>query len=133
MMMRSMTPNRLGQVIVLVTLAIAVMIARHHGHLGAIQGLFARMTMPVYQFVNKPFEWGHAFLVSSKQNQMLIEHNAQLRAKIMLLRARLQTVQALEVENKQLMALLRSSTSIGASYVCEFRSVNATSHCGQRA
>lgn len=67
---------------------------------------------PIQYLVDRPVEFIRWVETSFMTQQNLLIENAQLRARQLLLYAKLQKVAALESENDQLRALLRSSTNI---------------------
>lgn len=67
---------------------------------------------PIQYLVDRPVEFIRWLETNFMTQQNLLIENAQLRARQLLLYAKLQKVTALESENDQLRALLRSSTNI---------------------
>jgi rod shape-determining protein MreC len=105
---------RLWQLSALVILSIMLMSASYFGYASRLHGMLDPITTPVYQFVDNPLLWWDSLWKRSGHDQALIENNAKLRAQVLLLQAKLQRVQSLEIENKQLMSLLRSSSHVEA-------------------
>lgn len=68
------------------------------------------MTAPFHYLVNWPIKFSRYVMTSVSSNQALIEQNTNLQAQNVLLQAKLQKFIDLEKENKELRALL-SSTS----------------------
>lgn len=76
------------------------------------RSMLSLVVAPMQYMVDRPVEFIRWVDTSFTTQQNLLVENAQLRARQLLLYAKLQKVLALEQENEQLKALLRSSTSI---------------------
>lgn len=74
--------------------------------------MLSLVVAPMQYFVDRPVEFIRWVDTSFTTQQNLLIENAQLRARELLLYAKLQKVLALERENEQLKALLRSSSNI---------------------
>jgi rod shape-determining protein MreC len=98
-------------------LSIICMILSQAGYLAKTGQFMDRLTAPAYAFIDKPFAKWNAWSLSAKEHQALIERNAKLRANVMLLKAKINSFHNIETENKQLLALLRSSTKLADKVV----------------
>lgn len=82
---------------------------REAAYLKPVHTMLNTATMPFKYVVDRPIRFGHYILNSLAANQALIEENANLQAKTILLEAKLQKFLDLEKENKELRALLSSN------------------------
>ncbi len=78
----------------------------------SFRSMLALVVSPMQYVVDRPVEFIRWAETSFTTQQNLLVENAQLRARQLLLYAKLQKVLALEQENEQLKALLRSSSNI---------------------
>lgn len=74
------------------------------------------LVVPLQYIVNWPVRMTDDMINNMATQQQILEENASLRAKELLLQAKLQRVAALENENAQLRALLQSSPHVGGKY-----------------
>lgn len=81
-------------------------------YFGRVRSTLSLMVAPMQYLVDRPVEFIRWVETSFTTQQNLLIENAQLRARQLLLYAKLQKVLALERENEQLKALLRSSSNI---------------------
>ncbi len=72
---------------------------------------------PLQYMVDMPIQWSRQLSSNFITQQELLEENAQLRARQLLLEARLQKLLAIEQDNAQLKQLLSSSTVINGKIV----------------
>ena len=93
-------------------LGLLSLLASRSGHLQALDQVVGRIVAPIYSFVDHPFSWWDEHWHTVQRGRVLTRENAKLRVQLMLLRGQLQKVRSLESENKQLMALLRSSATV---------------------
>ncbi len=87
---------------------------------------------PIQYVVDWPvemFDWASSSFTS---HRTLVNKNADLRARMLFLHGQIQRIIALEKENKQLRALLQSSSHLGAHFaVAQLLAVNADSSIAQ--
>ncbi len=81
-------------------------------YFGRFRSVLSLVVAPMQYLVDRPVEFIRWVDTSFTTQQNLLVENAQLRARQLLLYAKLQKVLALERENEQLKALLRSSSNI---------------------
>jgi rod shape-determining protein MreC len=81
-------------------------------YFGRLRSVLSLVVSPMQYSVDRPVELIRWVDTSFTTQQNLLIENAQLRARQLLLYAKLQKVLALERENQQLRALLQSSTAI---------------------
>jgi rod shape-determining protein MreC len=81
-------------------------------YFGRLRSVLSLVVSPMQYSVDRPVELIRWVDTSFTTQQNLLIENAQLRARQLLLYAKLQKVLALERENQQLRALLQSSTTI---------------------
>lgn len=81
-------------------------------YFGKTRSTLSVVVAPLQYLVDRPVEFIRWVETSFSTQQNLLVENAQLRARQLLLYAKLQKVVALESENNQLRALLRSATTI---------------------
>lgn len=70
------------------------------------------VVLPLQLFVDVPIRTTHWFITSMAEQKNLVEDNAKLRARELLLEAKLQRLMILEKENTQLRELLQSTPQI---------------------
>lgn len=81
-------------------------------YFGRLRGMLSIVVAPLQYFVDRPVGFIRWVDTSFTTQQNLLVENAQLRARQLLLYAKLQKAIALEKENEQLRALLRSSSNL---------------------
>lgn len=89
-----------------------MMLDHQYNNFGRARKTLSFVVAPVQYFVDRPVEFIRWIETSFTTQQNLLIENAQLRARQLLLYAKLQKVLALERENAQLRALLRSAENI---------------------
>jgi len=103
-------PLRLRAGIILL-LAVALMIVDHrYTLLVPVRSILSVVVVPVQYLVSKPVLWGRWLDTRVARQEMLLDQNASLRAEQLLIQAKLQKLINLEKQNKQLRALLQSTT-----------------------
>ncbi|MGB6977410.1 MAG: rod shape-determining protein MreC [Gammaproteobacteria bacterium] len=110
----------------LMILSIVLMVLdRHWEDFQHIKSVLSVSTLPIQYIVDLPARWiGWASTSITTQHELL-EENAELRAKQLLVEAKLQKLLALEHENAQLLALLQSSPHVGGKFTsAQLLSVN---------
>ncbi len=81
-------------------------------HMDSIRSILSVVVYPIQYLVNLPRESGSWLSENLTTRQVLQEENASLRAQELLLKFRLQKLEALEAENDRLRQLLESSTKV---------------------
>lgn len=95
----------------------------HYSH--RIQYVTSLVAMPFQYAIDLPVEFVEWVGDSISTQHSVLEQNASLRARQLLLQARLQRLTAIESENAQLRALLQSAPHVNGRYtVAELLSVN---------
>lgn len=85
---------------------------RQH-HLDTIRSGISLVIYPLQVLVNLPVDAGHWVSETLSTRNALLEENSELKQRQLLLEARLQKFQALQLENSRLRELLHSSQKIG--------------------
>lgn len=102
-----------ARLVILTILSCVLMTLDHHSdYFHEIRSTISVGIAPIQYMVDKPVEFIRWIETSFSSQQGLLVENAQLRARQLLLYAKLQKVLALERENAQLRALLKSSEHI---------------------
>jgi rod shape-determining protein MreC len=111
---------------VLVVLSLALMTLDHRQHhLDSIRSALSVVVYPLQALLNLPNNAGTWFREALSTRRQLQEENASLRTQQLMLRSRLQKLEALEAENLRLRELLGSSFQLGERVlVAELMSVN---------
>jgi rod shape-determining protein MreC len=107
-------------------LSIALMgLDRHWEDFQHVKSILSLSILPIQSIVDWPAQWiGWAGTSITTQHELL-EENAELRAKQLLVEAKLQKLIAVEHENAQLLALLKSSPHVGGRFTsAQLLSVN---------
>lgn len=101
------------RLVILVILSCVLMTMDHHlDSFTRMRSTLSVVVAPMQYLVDRPVELIRWVDTSFTTQQNLLVENAQLRARQLLLYAKLQKVAALESENDQLRALLKSATNI---------------------
>lgn len=101
------------RLIFFVLISIALMTVDHRQqHLDALRDALATLIYPLQYIIQLPFEGGGSLSGYLAERSTLLEENARLRQKQLLINAQLQKLTALEVENRRLRMLLESSANI---------------------
>ncbi len=110
----------------LVLLSIALMTVDHRQHhLESVRSTLSVVVYPLQALLNLPNSVGDWFRESLSTRRQLQEENASLHTQQLILRSRLQKLEALEVENLRLRELLGSSFQLGERVlVAELMAVN---------
>jgi rod shape-determining protein MreC len=87
-----------------------IVLSHHSSGFEQFRARISVIVTPIQYLVNWPIEIFYSIKSSFVQQRKLLDENAELRAKELLLNAKLQRFLALERENEQLRALLRSSS-----------------------
>ncbi len=82
-------------------------------HLNTVRAVLDLAVTPLQYLVSLPAEAGRSLDEALASRQRLLEENADLRARALLLEARLQKLAALEAENRRLRELLDASFKVG--------------------
>lgn len=99
--------------LVLTALAIALMVFdKRADTFTQLRAALSMPLAPLQSIVNWPVQWIGRLETAFSTHDRLIKENLDLKAEQLLLRAQMQRLMALETENNQLKALLRSSTEI---------------------
>ncbi len=99
--------------LVLSTLAIALMVFDKRADTFAELRVALSMPLaPLQYVVNWPMQLFHDLETAFSSHDQLVKENLDLKAEQLLLKAQMQRLLALESENNQLKALLRSSTEV---------------------
>lgn len=102
----------------LAALAIALMVfSREDAYLSLMRSRLSVVVLPLQYLVDKPMKLIHWAQTSFSSQQEVLEENARLRARELLLQARLQRLIAIEHENLQLRELMSSSSHITSRYL----------------
>jgi rod shape-determining protein MreC len=111
---------------VLVVLSLALMTLDHRQHhLDSIRSALSVVVYPLQALLDLPGNAGLWFREALATRRQLQEENASLRTQHLMLRSRLQKLEALEAENRRLRELLDSSFQLGERVlVAELMSVN---------
>jgi rod shape-determining protein MreC len=96
---------------VLISIALMTVDHRQH-HLDDLRDALATLIYPLQYIIQLPFEGGSSLSRYLADRSTLLEENARLRQKQLLINAQLQKLTALEVENRRLRMLLESSANI---------------------
>lgn len=96
---------------VLSVLSILLMIGDHHQSriVTKIREGFSYVALPVIYFSHIPFYVFDTIATHVQSHEVLLNENATLRASVLLLQGKLQRLEALQSENKELKSLLQSS------------------------
>lgn len=81
-------------------------------HMDSIRSVLAVVVYPIQYLVSLPRESGYWLSENLASRQVLLEENASLRAQELLLKFRLQKLEALKAENQRLRQLLDSSSRV---------------------
>jgi rod shape-determining protein MreC len=101
-------------VLIAVVLSIGLIVADHRErHLDSLRSTLSVLVYPLHYLASLPDTLGRAVEGRLADEQALREANAQLRRDNLLLKGRLQKLEALESENMRLRDLLGSSFKIG--------------------
>ena len=99
-----------GRLIVALSLSIALMILdKPPSHIAVIKEALNTLVMPINDAVTVPINIARTLGKNFSSYQTVLKENTNLKAEQLLLRAQVQQEIALEKENKQLRALLKSS------------------------
>lgn len=91
-----------------------------------IRSNLSMLVLPLQTMVDKPMQFFHWVGTSVANQQEVLGENARLRARQLLLEAKLQRLLALERENEQLRELLRSSSQLsGKTLIAQLLAVDA--------
>jgi rod shape-determining protein MreC len=100
-------------IVFFVLLSSALMVAdQRYDHLDALRNGLSTCLYPFHYLIQLPAEAGHWLSRNSASRSVLLEENAQLRRKQLLINGQLQRLTALEAENRRLRLLLESSVEI---------------------
>lgn len=115
------------QAIFLLLVAIALMIANQQiSSFARVRSQLSIVVLPLQAIVDKPIQLYHWLGTSISTQQEVLGENARLRARQLLLEAKLQRLLALERENAQLRELLSSSSHLpGKTLVAQLLAVDA--------
>ncbi|MGB0713971.1 MAG: rod shape-determining protein MreC, partial [Gammaproteobacteria bacterium] len=107
-------PSPTVRVITLAVVSMVLMVLDHRmQHLEHLRATLSVVVYPIHYLADLPgsvSEWSKHVL---SERTTLVEENSQLRESQLLLKGRLQRMQALEAENARLRELLRSSSKAG--------------------
>jgi len=107
-------PSENTRLLVFALLSVALMTLDHRQHhLGAVRAVLDLAVAPLQHLVSLPAAAGRSLDEALASRQRLLEENAELRARALLLEARLQKLAALEAENRRLRELLDASFKVG--------------------
>lgn len=81
-------------------------------YLDNVRALASLVLSPIRQLVNSPFALSSWALENMSQRESLLEENNSLRAQQLILRAQLQKLDAIQVENIRLRRLLNSASRV---------------------
>lgn len=81
-------------------------------YLDNVRALASLVLSPIIQLVNSPFALSSWALENMSQRESLLEENNSLRAQQLILRAQLQKLDAIQVENIRLRRLLNSASRV---------------------
>jgi rod shape-determining protein MreC len=96
-----------------VLLSVALMVADHRSHhTDALRDVLSTCLYPLQYLIQLPFEAGNWLSRNLASRSVLLEENARLHRKQLLINAQLQRLTALEAENRRLRSLLQSSVDI---------------------
>jgi rod shape-determining protein MreC len=99
--------------VVLFILSIILMMYDHRSNkAAAFRSAVMSIVAPAQFSISKPIEYFAWVKSSFTTHQQLTEENTHLKSELLLQKAELQKILALEKENKQLRALLRSSSAV---------------------
>lgn len=101
------------RIIFFVLLSIGLMTVDHRQqHLDAMRDALSTLIYPLQYLIQLPFEAGNSLSKYLTNRSTLLEENARLRQKQLLINAQLQKLTALKAENRRLRMLLESSANI---------------------
>lgn len=95
----------------LLVLSVLLLIFDYHAKLEKLHYFLSAVISPLEFLVNTPYQIAHDVNDNLMSKQALLVHYDKLRAKQLILEAKLQRLQAIEQENRQLRALLGSATA----------------------
>lgn len=90
-----------------------MMVDHRQNHLESIRALFSTVIYPIQIVVDAPTSAGHWVGDKLSSRETLLQENTRLKQERFLLRAQLQKLSALTVENSRLRELLQSSRKVG--------------------
>ena len=107
-------PSSLSRLVVVAVASVALMMVDHRAkHLEAARSVLATIVYPLQVAVDLPIQAGNWMAEQLASRESLIEENARLKRRQLLLDSKVEKFAELEAENRRLRNLLDSSAKVG--------------------